>query len=168
MVSLVFSVLVFLLNILAGIWPNQVPAVHGFNLGFANGKIYIPAIPRSSGDVVANDWCIINHPYQEVGMTRKCHNHILHCRPTKGTARKRHTETQTQCKIVLPGVWIWMNNVYKCFYCFSGPFIILMIWALAWENLSSVDYKQQRRRPAWAYGQSDQHLCCLLIGKNHI
>ena len=30
----------------------------GFYLGFAYGKINIPAIPRPSGDVVANDWCI--------------------------------------------------------------------------------------------------------------
>ena len=37
---------------------NKVPAVQGFYLGFAYGKINIPTIPRPSGDVVANDWCI--------------------------------------------------------------------------------------------------------------
>ena len=33
-------------------------AVQGFYLDFAYGKINIPAIPGSLGDVVANDWCI--------------------------------------------------------------------------------------------------------------
>ena len=42
-----------------GFDQNKVPAVEGFYLGFAYGKINIPAIPRpSGGDVVANDWCI--------------------------------------------------------------------------------------------------------------
>ena len=36
-------------GLLAGIWPNQVPAVQGFYLGFAYGKINIPAIPRPWG-----------------------------------------------------------------------------------------------------------------------
>ena len=36
-------------GLLAGIWPNQVPAVQGFYLGFAYGKINIPAIPRPPG-----------------------------------------------------------------------------------------------------------------------
>ena len=31
--------------------------MQGFYLGFAYGKINIPAIPRPSGDVVASDWC---------------------------------------------------------------------------------------------------------------
>ena len=38
---------------------NKVPALQGFYLGFAYGKIDIPAIPQPSGDVVANDWCIM-------------------------------------------------------------------------------------------------------------
>ena len=33
------------------------------------------------------------------------------------------------------------------------------------ENLSSEACKQQRRRPACAYAQSDQRLCYSLIGK---
>ena len=44
-----------------GFDQNKVPAVEGFYLGFAYGKINIPAIPRPSGgrgDVVAKDWCI--------------------------------------------------------------------------------------------------------------
>ena len=36
-------------GLLAGIWPNQVPVVQGFYLGFAYGKINIPAIPRPLG-----------------------------------------------------------------------------------------------------------------------
>ena len=52
-------------GLLAGIGPIQVPAVQGFYLGFAYGKINIPAIPWPSGDVVANVWCITDtyRPY---------------------------------------------------------------------------------------------------------
>ena len=41
-------------------------------------------------------------------------------------------------------------------------------WASTQENLSSGICKQQRRRPAFATGQTDQHLCFLLIGRNHL
>ena len=43
-------------GLLAG--QNKVPAVQGFYPSFAYGKISIPAIPRPSGEVIANDWCI--------------------------------------------------------------------------------------------------------------
>ena len=36
-------------GLLAGIWPKQSPAVQGFYLGNAYGKINIPAIPLPSG-----------------------------------------------------------------------------------------------------------------------
>ena len=42
------------------------------------------------------------------------------------------------------------------------------IWASMWENLSSGDCNQQRRRPACASAQSDQHLYYLLIWKYDI
>ena len=41
-------------------------------------------------------------------------------------------------------------------------------WALMQENLSSGVCEQQRRRPACASAQSDQHLCYSLCGKYHI
>ena len=46
--------------------------------------------------------------------------------------------------------------------------IIITIWALSWENLSSEVCEQHRRRPACASAQSDQHLCFSLFGKYHI
>ena len=42
------------------------------------------------------------------------------------------------------------------------------IWALMQENLSLGVCKQQRRRPASASAQPDQHLCYLLSVKYHI
>ena len=44
----------------------------------------------------------------------------------------------------------------------------IIIWAKTRENLSSGVGEQQRRRPACASEQSDQHLCYSLIGKYHI
>ena len=43
-------------GLLAGIWPNQFPALQGFYLGFACGKINIPG---PLWDMVANDSCIM-------------------------------------------------------------------------------------------------------------
>ena len=40
--------------------------------------------------------------------------------------------------------------------------------ASMWENISSGVGEQQRRRPSCTWGQCDQCLCYLLIGKNHI
>ena len=48
---------------------------------------------------------------------------------------------------------------------YTGTYII---WASSRENLSSVVCEQQRHRPACAYAQSDQRLCCSLIVKYHI
>ena len=46
--------------------------------------------------------------------------------------------------------------------------LLYYIWASLRENLSSVVCEHQRRRPACAYAQSDQHFCYSLIVKYHI
>ena len=45
---------------------------------------------------------------------------------------------------------------------------VMIKWASTRENMSSVAWEQQRRRPACASAQTDKRLCYSLIGKYHI
>ena len=55
-------------------------------------------------------------------------------------------------------------------YVFSryGSYIKSDIWACAWQNLQNGLCAQRRLRSAWASAQSDQSLCCALLGSLRI
>ena len=61
--------------------------------------------------------------------------------------------------------WAVMMNLGKMYPLMA---VIDIKWALARQNLYSGICEQQRRRPACASAQSDQHLCFSLFVKYHI
>ena len=63
---------------------------------------------------------------------------------------------------------LWTAGKPNCIMVLFSKCYIDIIWASVRENLSSGVCEQHRCRPACAFAQSDQRLCCSLIGKSYM